>query len=53
MDRARAIDTHLFGLQQFFIGQPIWETYLKGEESNPRAALEKVAAAVQAEVQRG
>ena len=53
MDRARAIQTHLFGLQQFFIGQPIWETYLKGEESNPRVALQKVAAAVQAEVQRG
>ena len=53
LDRARAIETHLFGLQQFFIGQPLWETYLKGEESNPRVALQNAAAAVRAEVKRG
>ena len=53
LDRARAIRTHLFGLQQFFIGQPLWETYLKGEEADPRAALANAAAAVRAEVERG
>ena len=29
LDRAKAIDNNLFGLQQFVIGKPIWETYLK------------------------
>ena len=52
-DRARAIRTHLFGLQQFFIGQPHWETYLKGQEEDPRAALANAAAAVRAEIERG
>jgi len=53
LDRAKAITNHLFGLQQFVIGKPIWETYLTGEESDPRAALAKVVEAVQAEMQRG
>ena len=37
LDEAKAIRNHLFGLQQFVIGQPVWETYLKGEEQDPRA----------------
>jgi predicted Rdx family selenoprotein len=35
------------------LGKPIWETYLKGEEPDPKAALQKVADAVQAEIKRG
>jgi ABC-type glycerol-3-phosphate transport system substrate-binding protein len=53
LDRAKAINNHLFGLQQFIIGQPMWETYLKGEESDPKVALQKVVDAVQAEMKRG
>ena len=53
LDRARAINNHLFGLQQFVIGQPVWETYLKGEESDPRVALQNMTDAVQAEMKRG
>jgi multiple sugar transport system substrate-binding protein len=53
LDQARAIDNHLFGLTQFVIGQPIWETYLKGEEADPRVALQNVVDAVQAEMKRG
>ncbi|MBX6321192.1 MAG: extracellular solute-binding protein [Rhodospirillaceae bacterium] len=53
LDRAKAITNHLFGLQQFVIGQPIWETYLKGEEPDPKVAMEKVMDAVQAELKRG
>jgi ABC-type glycerol-3-phosphate transport system substrate-binding protein len=53
LDKARAITNHLFGLQQFVIGKPIWETYLKGEEADPKAALQKVVEAVQAEMKRG
>ena len=53
LDQARAITNHLFGLQQFVIGQPVWETYLKGEEADPRAALAKVVEAVKAEMERG
>ena len=53
LDQARAIDNHLFGLQQFIIGQPVWEKYLKGEESNPKVALQNVVDAVKAEMTRG
>ena len=53
LERAKAITNHLFGLQQFVIGQPLWEAYLKGEESDPRVALQNVVDAVQAEMNRG
>ena len=53
LDRAKAITNHLFGLQQFVIGQPIWETYLKGEEKDPHVVMKKVVDAVHAEMQRG
>ena len=53
LDQAKAIRNHLFGLQQFVIGQPVWETYLKGEEQDPRVAMQKVVDAVQAELKRG
>ena len=53
LDQARAIQNHLFGHQQFVIGQPLWETYLKGEEADPRVALQNAADAVQAEIKRG
>ena len=53
LDKAKAIHNHLFGLQQFIIGQPVWETYLKGEESDPKVALQNVVDAVRAEMERG
>jgi hypothetical protein len=53
LDQARAITNHLFGLQQFVIGQPVWETYLKGEEPDPRVAMQNVVDTVQAELKRG
>ena len=53
LDRAKAIDNNLFGLQQFVIGKPIWETYLKGEEPDPKVAMQKVKDAVQAEIKKG
>jgi ABC-type glycerol-3-phosphate transport system substrate-binding protein len=53
LDKAKAIDNNLFGLQQFVIGKPIWETYLKGEESNPKVAMQKVVDAVHAEMKKG
>ncbi len=53
LDQARAITNHLFGLQQFVIGKPVWETYLKGEEADPKVALQNVVEAVQAEMKRG
>ncbi len=52
LDKAKAINNHLFGLQQFVIGKPIWESYLKGEEADPKVAMQKVVAAVQAEMKR-
>src|SRR5215468_2778719 len=52
-DRAKAITNHLFGLQQFVIGKPVWETYLKGEEKDPKVAMQKVVDAVQAELKKG
>jgi hypothetical protein len=53
LDNAKAIENNLFGLQQFVIGKPIWETYLKGEESDPKVAMQKVMDAVKAEMERG
>jgi hypothetical protein len=53
LEKAKAVENHLFGLQQFVIGKPIWETYLKGEESDPKVAMQKVVEAVQAEINRG
>jgi multiple sugar transport system substrate-binding protein len=49
---SQAITTHQFGLSQFQIGQPHWETYLKGEESDPLAALQATQEAVLAEVEK-
>jgi hypothetical protein len=53
LDNAKAIENDIFGLQQFVIGKPIWETYLKGEEADPKVAMQKVMEAVQAEINRG
>jgi multiple sugar transport system substrate-binding protein len=53
LDKAKAINNHLFGLQQFVIGKPIWEAYLKGQEPDPKAAMQKVLEAVQAEIKKG
>ncbi len=53
LDKAKAIKNNLFGLQQFVIGKPIWEAYLKGEEADPKAAMQKVSDAVAAEVKKG
>ena len=52
-DQAKAITNNLFGLNQFVIGKPLWETYLKREESNPKVAMQKVVDAVRAEIKRG
>ena len=49
---AKAIPNHSFGLQQFIIGQPLWEKYLKGEVSDPVAALQEAKDAVAAEVKK-
>ena len=53
LDKAKAITNHLYGLQQFVIGKPVWETYLKGEEKDPKVAMQKVVDAVQAELKKG
>lgn len=47
---AKAIVNHQFGLRQFVIGRPIWERYLKGEESDPAKVLQEAKDAVAAEV---
>lgn len=53
LEKAKAIENHIFGLNQFVIGKPIWETYLKGEEADPKVAMQKVVDAVKAEMKRG
>jgi len=38
LDKAKAINNHLFGLQQFVIGKPIWEGLSQGaQEPDPKA----------------
>ncbi len=49
---ARAIPNQKFGLSQFQIGQPLWEKYLKGEESDPKKAMQAAWDAVQAEAKK-
>jgi multiple sugar transport system substrate-binding protein len=53
LENSRAITTHKFGLTQFQIGKPYWEKYLKGEESDPRKAMQETMDAVAAEVAKG
>jgi multiple sugar transport system substrate-binding protein len=53
LEKAKAIPNHVFGLQQFVIGKPAWETFLKGEEADPKVAMQKVMDAVKAERERG
>jgi ABC-type glycerol-3-phosphate transport system substrate-binding protein len=52
LDVAKAIPNHAFGLQQFVLGQPIWERYLTGEEPDPMVAMQAAKDAVAAEAQR-
>jgi multiple sugar transport system substrate-binding protein len=49
---AKAIPNHAFGLQQFIIGQPEWEKYLKGEVDDPMVALQAAKDAVVAEIEK-
>jgi ABC-type glycerol-3-phosphate transport system substrate-binding protein len=51
-DAAKAIPNHSFGLQQFILGQPIWEKFLKGEEKDPKVAMQAVKDAVEAEIKK-
>ena len=52
MATAKAIPSHQFGLTQFQIGQPIWEKYLKGEETDPKKVMQEVKDAVVAEIKK-
>jgi len=52
LDVAKAIPNHSFGLQQFVIGQPFWEKYLKGEEKDPKVAMQAAKDAVVAEIKK-
>lgn len=52
LDVAKAIPNHAFGLQQFILGQPVWEKYLTGEVSDPKAALQEAKDLVAAEVMK-
>jgi ABC-type glycerol-3-phosphate transport system substrate-binding protein len=49
---SRAIRTNKFGFQQFVIGQPYWEKYLTGDESDPKKALLAAKNAVYAEYKK-
>lgn len=49
---AKAIPSHQFGYQQFVIGRPIWEKYLKGEEKDPKKVMQEVKDAVVAEIKK-
>jgi multiple sugar transport system substrate-binding protein len=49
---AKAIPNHPYGLQQFIIGQPYWEAYLKGEEADPKKAMQAAKDAVVAEMKK-
>lgn len=46
LPNAKAIPNNPFGLNQFVIGQPIWEKYLKGEVADAKTAMEETKKAV-------
>jgi len=50
LDVAKAIPNHAFGLQQFVIGQPLWEKYLSGAEKDPKVAMQAAKDAVVAAI---
>jgi ABC-type glycerol-3-phosphate transport system substrate-binding protein len=52
LDNAKAIPNHQFGLTQFQIGKPIWEKYLKGEETDPKKVMQECKDAVVAEIKK-
>jgi multiple sugar transport system substrate-binding protein len=52
LDRAKAIPNHQFGLDQFVIGQPIWEKYLTGQETDPMKVMQEAKDAVVAEIKK-
>jgi ABC-type glycerol-3-phosphate transport system substrate-binding protein len=52
MKVAKAIPNHKYGLQQFIIGQPHWQTYLTGEEPDPKVAMQAAKDAVVEEMKK-
>ncbi|HVU15130.1 MAG TPA: twin-arginine translocation signal domain-containing protein [Phototrophicaceae bacterium] len=52
LDNAKAIPNHAFGLQQFIIGEPLWEKYLTGDEPDPMKALQAAKDAVVAAIKQ-
>lgn len=53
LDRAKAIENHLFGLTQFQIGKGVWEQYLTDQNDDPAAVMQEVMDTVTAEIERG
>lgn len=49
---SKAIQTTKYGVTQFNLGQPHWQKYLTGEESDPRQAMQAAMDAVMAEVSK-
>ena len=49
---SHAIHPSKWGLQQFVTGQPYWQKYLTGEESDPKKAMKDTMAAVRAEIKK-
>ena len=52
LDNAKAIPNHQFGLVQFQIAKPIWEKYLKGEETDAKKVMQECKDAVVAEIKK-
>jgi multiple sugar transport system substrate-binding protein len=52
LGKSKAIRTSIWGLNQFVLGKPGWETYLRGDEKDPKKALAKAQDLVMAEVKK-
>ena len=52
LGKSKAIKTSIWGLNQFVLGKPGWETYLRGDEKDPKKALAKARDLVMAEVKK-
>src|SRR5260221_9907055 len=52
LDVAKAIPNHAFGLQQFIIGEPLWEKFITGDEKDPKVAMQAAKDAAVAEIKK-
>lgn len=52
LPKSQAIRSGVWGLQQFVVGQPYWQQYIKGQEKSAKQAMHKTMNAVRAAIKK-